>query len=239
MLLAEVITGKSYKDDEETSALGMMLLMGKNEWVKDEMDVRDDTWYSSPYSRSVRILGELDFEEIFTEEFDGHHSHMETYKIFWRNGALVTLESYTQAGGEDKDKHVNSASLYANWLPLDGLERAWEFTSTGHWNHMTPTYDDVEGDPWVWIGHWDLRTGLRDTLDRLYGNGKILPEWVEKPLLHLCNFGAEKVDHKEKDWMNAYDVREKARFDAVLPEHVKKAIAGKIDPHRKMHSSGS
>lgn len=234
LLLAEKITGKSYKDDKDTSALGMLLHMAKNEIVREEMSLRDDTHWSSHFADTVRIYTELGFETVYREEFQGNYSP-ETFLVLWRgDGLLAVTESYGRYN-PDEPATTNSNTLYANWLPNQDVD-SWEFTSTGHYNHRTPTYNNVEGDPWIWVGNWDMRTGMRNIIDRLEKNGTFIAPWLEQPLLHLNHYGNKSALRDKlpaNEWLAALDAERDTQI-ARLPQHVQDAIAGQIERHRKM-----
>jgi hypothetical protein len=214
LLLAEKITGKSYKDDKETSSLGLLLHIAKGEQVRDEMTLRDDTFYSSPFDDAYRIYGELGFEPVLAETFEESDGRIEKFVIFWRDGALATLESYTDYQGAVK---VNSSDLYANWLPAN--KEAWKYTHSGGYSRKTPGYDDdLPEDPWVWAGHWDLRIGMRNTMDQLDNSGTFVAPWVGDPLMHLENRVATKQTEFE-DWHDAT-----LRRLGLLPSYVTQAL---------------
>jgi hypothetical protein len=210
LLMAEQITGKSYKDDGDTAGIGMLLHMIKAEALKEELSLRDDLYYGVNWVDANRIVAELGFEEIFSEDFsdDSFGRHVEeTYKVFWRNGALLTLESY------DNRDRINSAKVYYNWKPAD-FDDYYHFTSSGRFE--ADDWDDKS--TWVWAGDHDAREALRNTLANLEGNGELLPVWKGAPFLWLLNFSVTRND--------GYDYKaENARVISHFPQHVKDAIS--------------
>jgi hypothetical protein len=225
LLEAEKLTGKSYKEDADTSGIGMLLHMQKGDAVRREMEERDDTHYSTPFADTLRIYLEEGFVPIFERTYkDSRWDRDETtdYKVLWRNGVIAAIESY---GGGDRVPTTNTNSIYGNWHPNEGLESRWDFTSSGHFSRHGEGYDEYEteeeraADPWVWVGHWDMRTGLRHTLNRLDNNGKWLTEWVDDPWLWLHSYTEERDDNGKLD-LDALTAQKVAEF----PEDIKNMI---------------
>lgn len=207
---AEKMTGLSYKDDKETMYLGMLFHMAKNNLVTDEMALRNDTHTGISWDDALAIYKDLGFVEVFSEDFVNHGFYddeepkTECYKVFWRNGFLLTAESYYN------QSTVNSSKIYYNWVPAEGLESTYAFTSSGG-------FDWAEDDVKVWSGDHDAREGLRNIIDNLERNGEILDEWLFPPFLWLVNFMAKK----DKD--DSYK-EENKRVIAQFPEDIQKAI---------------
>lgn len=207
---AEKMTGLSYKDDEETMHLGMLLHMAKNKAVANEMALRNDTHLGISWDDALAIYEDLGFVEIFSEDFVDHGFYedekpkTECYKVFWRNGFLLTAESYYNQSA------VNSSKLYYNWIPAEGLERTYAFTSSGG-------FDWTEDDVKVWGGDHDARVGLRNIIDNLERNGEILDEWLFPPLLWMVNFSVTKDEDYSFE-------QENERLIAQFPEDIQKAI---------------
>lgn len=178
--VAQEITGKSYKDDEATSSLGMALHMLHNENMRDELALRDDTHYHISFADTVRILIDLGFEEVYSREYAGS-GVTETQSFFWRQGVLAVMTSYNAVT-------LNSGKIYYNWEPKEGTN-AWEFTSSGGLD-----LDSHNAGRYVWVGNHDLREALRHNMDRLESNGTFLSSWVDKPFLWFLTHPEEKSE---------------------------------------------
>lgn len=195
--MAEKITGKSYKDDETTSLLGFLLLQKKSETLQDEMLLRDDTYRSNLYEDTLRIIVDLGFTSIFSKVYtDTRYGRNDTvlYNIYWCNGVMVETESYSPGSG--KPLTTNVTNLYGNWIPAVESDR-FKFTESGGFTRKGLGYEEyatvaeVEADPWVWVGHWTLFEGLRNTVDRLDNAGIWLEEWVKTPFFGLICYAED------------------------------------------------
>lgn len=187
LLDAETLTGASYKDDEGTLALGMVLHLEKSARVREEMGLRDDTHYGSDFEQALRVLAELGFSIIHEHAFSPKTysgedtARNERYIILWRAGVLATLTSY-------QETRVNTFEIHYNWRQNEGV-KPFQYTSSGHYD--SDSYDNGE---YVWIGHHDVRTGLRHTLSNLEHNGEFLNIWIERPFLWFVDYAQEKVE---------------------------------------------
>lgn len=205
LLEAEKITGQSYKDDEETLSLGMLLHMAKSKQVREELSLRNDTHFGISWTDALAIYEDLGFVEVFSEEFvdKGFYKKdpekTEVFKVFWRNGFLLTAESYS------KQTTLNSSNLYYNWIPNDE-KSAYHHTSSGH-------YDKNSDEVLVWSGDHDAREGLRNIISNLESNGEILDQWQFVPWLWFLNFSVTKEEN--------YDYRtENTRVISHFPAEV-------------------
>lgn len=186
LLEAEKITGQSYKDDEETLSLGMLLHMAKSKQVREELSLRNDTHFRVSWDEALAIYEDLGFVEVFSEEFvdkgfyKDEPDKTEVFKVFWRNGFLLTAESYS------KQTTLNSSKIYYNWIPNDE-KKAHHYTSSG-------SYSKNSEDVLVWAGDHDAREGLRNIISNLESNGEILDQWQFVPFLWLLNFSVPGQD---------------------------------------------
>ena len=130
--VAEAITGKSYKTDEETSSLGVAIHLRKTQVLRDALKAAGDTFYSMPMEQSIDIFKKAGFVQVFQTKFDGRRGVMnfddlkeESYTLFAHaDGYIIALESYC-------GKTVNSATLYfiigSEELDKAYAENAWNF----------------------------------------------------------------------------------------------------------------
>lgn len=231
LLEAEKLTGKSYKDDPITQALGFMFLQKKTEYMRDELSLRNDTYRHCGFEYAIRIMDDLGFRVLHEETYSmSENRDNETHLILWRDGILATADSYTtlpEYGGVS----LNSINLYGNWLPNANI-KSFKFTSSGHFSRNAPGFDgEIETDPWIWIGHWSGSEGVRNTLDRLDNNGTWLSCWLEQPVLNLDNFTVTSTKSKTRDddWLSTRRDMTQKRL-ALLPKSVQEAVQGtKVD----------
>jgi hypothetical protein len=205
LALAEKLTGKSYKEDKDTSHLGLGLAMLVNQRKRDELSTRDDTYHGSSYADAIRIIEELGFQFVYVEQQQQQQQQpdgKDEMRLYWRAGILLFVESY--AG-----KRVNNISIHYNWRHAPDLEDRFNLTSSGHYH--TESYDAGEH---VWIGQHDVREAFRHKLALLEANGKFLETWVECPFIYVVPYWDRKSN-------TSCDYRQRLDF---LPEEVKKHL---------------
>lgn len=197
LLDAEKITGKSYKEDDSTASLGMIMQVAKASQVQDEMLIRDDTFYNMTFDYALNIIADLGFEEVYTQSKpDNRYSQDRlpvVYKIFWRGGVLLSIESYSWETKEELK--VNKLDFFGNWIPDSAKTSQWSPVSgSGGFRRRTPGFDgEIEGDPWMLVMRWDGRTALRHNLARIEAEGTFQDHWVSAQGLYLHSFVEEPV----------------------------------------------
>lgn len=204
---AEKITGRSYKEDPLTKALGFGMHIRLTETKREELALRDDTYYASPWTDTLRIYRDLGFEIVHSHRFPSSRQTVEldAFVVLWRlDGVLATAESYGDA--------TNSSKIYYNWRPNEDLESRWGITSSGGFHRES--YD--AGDE-IWVGHHDVREAIRHKLARLESNGTFVVPWVARPFLWLLDYSQPKVEGFDYKKITGGVV-------ATLPEHVLVAI---------------
>lgn len=217
LLEAENITGKSYKDDEDTTMLGMALHMLKNEQVRLELGLRGDTYYSMTYDEYMAVAHNLGFVTMLSLPFTNGDGVEEVQEFLWRDGLLLITESYTwEKGGK---RSTNNAKMYFN-CEFPASSDAWSFRFSGHLH--TAMYDQGR---YVWIGDVDVREALVNTVNRMETEGTILKDWIEQPHMYLFNYVDSKMFDKVPfdEWSK---MRDKVNSDilAQFPEDVQKDI---------------
>lgn len=164
---AENITGKSYKEDEETKLLGLALHLRHAQLKKTELSLRDDTYYGMTMEDYLRVLGDLGFEKVHEapSERDGDIDY-----LFWHSTdhLLLTTDTY--------GKTVNAATVYFN-CRFPNIEAMRNLPLSGYL--VGDLYD--QGD-FVWSGYLHAREGLRQTVGILRDRGQCIA-WVENPLI--------------------------------------------------------
>ena len=211
---AEKITGQSYKTDETTSALGMLMHMMHHDRVREAAEATGDTHYNSTFEQALTVFLDLGFEVVLKDTFEGRSGGaQETYLVLWHDyGILGTLESFGGTG-------MNNAMIYYN--VMSGAPLEWDVTSSGRY-----AVYDAELHAFVWAGYHDVRIGFRSKFSALKEAGTFLPRWVESPHLGLMTYrdwdDVPKTDRGHTDYSAADDTR--AARIARLPEHVRKMI---------------
>jgi hypothetical protein len=214
---AERVTGKSYKEDAATEAMGVMSFIANNKARAAVLEMADDSTYSSKVESYTRILTEEGFARIFHENFE-YESYGEIMKEFceawWSpEGFLLYFDTY-------RGEKVNSANVYYNWLPNEGIER-WNFTSSGGFSRCVIDGQEIM----VWCGGHDAREALRFNLHGLRSNGKLLPTWAKRPHLWLINHGQTKVAPEGYKESGPYYRSIREAVIGQFPEEIRAAVS--------------
>lgn len=211
---AERLTGESYKDSEATMALGFGLSLIGNQAKVAALRAAMDTHFSMTWSAYLSVVRALGFAEVYSAPFVGKYGkgREDEFKVFWRNdGLLLKAESFVCGEGEPS---CNSAELLFNWRSHDPAN-AW--TRAG----IACSGGLAKSDRSVFVGHKDVREGLRHFIASMEGAGSWLTPWIERPWLWLLNYEQPKVD--------GYD--HKAITEAVIatfPADVRAAISPEV-----------
>lgn len=129
LLIAEKITGKSYKEDEGTLPLGMALHIQKAESMEKLMDAADDTKFSETTDEYIRKITNFGFIKLYQEEFlakgwEAGEVIGESLYIFWHEKYSILLSFDTFRGSR------NSGKMYYNWSPSN-LSSSHSCTESG------------------------------------------------------------------------------------------------------------
>jgi hypothetical protein len=227
---AEKISGKSYKEDEQTGFLGMALAMGNN-MAKDKMlQSQDDVSYSSSLRDYCRILKELGFKLILTEPFDVPAQHQndiprnEVLSICWHpeKAILCVFDSY-QLDPLTSSGKINSAHWYFTYKPTSVKEfYDNNFRVSGQWHGFNEN-DIKDESNMMWIGNWNAREAIRYQMKKFDTFGLFINPWPKCQLLQLNNY----MDWKEcKNCDYSYPTGESIRRFNLLPEEVRIRIKG-------------
>jgi len=198
---AERITGNSYKEDESTSALGMLMHMDHGQRKEDALKATGDTYFGISFEDALRVFESEGFAIVLDEPFNGttwgdQPAPAERFVVMWNPlGILLHVETY---GGN----RINGGGMnYCIRFKDDGSRPAGVTSSSKY-----------VGD--VVVGHHDVREGFRYNLGRLRDAGTFISPWVGRMMFSLVNYSVKS----DRD-------TETARVIALLPAHVQAAIA--------------
>ena len=195
---AEKITGRSYKDDDSTTWLGMALGMHNGVEKRALLEANNDTHSSQPLAEWIAVVKSMGFHLLHEQEVPGT---ADKFRMWWKPGLLLVSDSYRG------DKVVNGAKVYFNYRgPRGSMYRC----SSG----WAGEQDGVD----VWEGSYDAREGLRFALERMEAAGEFLPVWVKAPFLWLLHYADSKAEGYDYKAINAQRI-------ALLPEEVRAAIS--------------
>lgn len=243
---AEELTGKSYKEDDETMKVGLGAHMIFNELKKTRLAEERDTHWGIPFVTFQQIMTELGFARVlhlpFTKEAnDDSWPTTEEYFEVWFNrkyGALITTDTYTTADFDSPKElrshyhTINSAHLQFNIEYSEGAD-LWDISMS------SSPIDYVEGDPHRRACSLDLREGFRHNWKKLHEAGTFLTPWL-KPYssggVDLYHYGDEHQMRMEKtgekygkttheDWREMRD-RINAERWPMLPDYVRECTRG-------------
>ena len=188
----EQITGESYKCDEGTSTLGLMLTMQHTQVKNERLMALGDTTLQNDLIRYTDIIESIGFELVLDLPFTtpswnpGAPARNEHYFIYaHRDGLLLSFDTY----GETR---VNGGNVYYCWKP--SVENYWGLTSTGN------MYVDDQGDEY-WGGDHDCREAIKHKLGKLCDNGTFYAQWPKGNrifiwLLHYWDVRTEGYDYE-------------------------------------------
>lgn len=204
---AEKITGHSYKEDQATAALGMLLNIDHGARKREALAQAGDSHFRMTYDEFLVLLTAEGFRQVHSLPFTNTYGQTETYSIWWRgDGILVTAESYTWTSRDREAPTVNSAKAYYNWRSHPG-ENYWP---GGSFQGLGRDDDDrltIAGDS-------DVREGFKHKLAEFTDHGQFLNPWLKRPFLWF-------KDYSQKD--DNYEEINEALI-ATLPERVRTAI---------------
>lgn len=128
IVIAEKLTGKSYKKDNNTNLLGLSLQMEKNKILNELMDKSDDTKFRETTEEYLKKVTDFGFEVVLTEEFNSLDWDDKLIKeclyILWHKNYSILLVFDTFRG------HRNGGNFYYNWSPND-FSNKQNLTSSG------------------------------------------------------------------------------------------------------------
>lgn len=201
---AEVVTGKSYKDDEKTANMGLFLHAAAGKAKAEMLTAAGDTSLRNGLADYLRIIAAEGFEQMLRLPFtakgyrDEPDRAEELHVHYHRaDGILLVFDTYRTNG-------VNGGHFFYNWRRKEG--GSFGVVSSGH------------GRPdGIWAGHHDCREALRYHIRRLREEGSFVTPWVERPFLWLLHHGDTKVEGYNYKAINAERI-------AMLPEDVRAAL---------------
>lgn len=200
---AEKVTGKSYKDDKGTEALGMMMHIRHNERKEEALKGLGDTTFSRDMPWMRNFLSEQGFNAIHTHKFAVEDMFTEeelneTVEYFWHpEGILFVLESYHETD-------MNTCKAYFNWK-ANADSNTWPDGISGGFENG------------VLIADKDGREGFAHFLKKMRAGGSFLPKWEKLGFIWLLSYADSKVGGYDYNAINA------ARL-AHFPQHVKDAM---------------
>ena len=201
---AEEISGKSYKEDENTAWMGMILMQANAKAKEAALTAQNDSVFSNELDRYLEIIATEGFYKIFEMEIPNTN---DKFFLYWHDdGILLQFDSY---GG----KWVDGGNFGYNWSPSEGERES-----------CLSSHDGLRDG--VLAGSHDCREAIRFHIRKLRENGKFVVPWRrEPPMVSLINRDEYKQLGKVPwdEWRKISREIRKNRI-AQLPEHVRNAI---------------
>lgn len=224
LLEAEQLTGKSYKDDKGTEALGVLMHLGLVQEKRLALQAAHDTHFSMDVADYLRVVDEEGFQLALREPFEAHPygggTKNETLFVFFHpEGVLLHFDTY---GGD----HVNGGQFHYNVEVAGDHGEAWGAFSSGGW-----------GDKNIFYGYHDCREALRHHLRGLRRVGRFLNPWKFDPMTVWLTHYADKEslpDSKQSDgsYSRMADTKTLERA-AKLPQNVQDCMTVSIEKMRQ------
>jgi hypothetical protein len=124
---AEKLTGKSYKEDEKTKAIGLLNFIQLNQRKNQLLSLTDDTMFDETESEYMRKVTDFGFKEVLLIPFINKEGIEERLHIMWHEEYSILLcwdtftwkddGSWAKAGEEVPPPSINGGNFYFNWAP--------------------------------------------------------------------------------------------------------------------------
>jgi hypothetical protein len=207
LAIAEDLTGKSYKEDDQAMRLGVALAFTHGAAKREALQATRDTHHGTALQEYLEIVHEEGFRECLALPFKGTgwgDSCDETFYVFWHpDGVLLKFDTFN-------GDRVNGGDFLYNRVPNKPGWPSHQIISSGG-------FYELPDKTMVWIGGHDCREALRLNLRGLRENGRLLSPWVKRPFLWLLHY----MDTKDPAYN--YKAITEARI-AMLPDDVRAAI---------------
>ena len=227
---AEQITGKSYKDDDDTSKLGLALHMMNGETKRKAMQDTRDVYYGMPMDEFDSVVTSLGFERVYSEIFVGERDPRQQVMLVWFHpeGGLIQSDTYGHYDGKDT---INGWSF--NYVFQADTEHMPDV------QHSRAALDYTEGEINTFAGSTGNGDGLRLDWKALHADGvKLVNPWPEKAfgyfgMTHHGDKASGRLPSQEDYQRDPRDYYERSRKGTneltlerleQLPQHVRDCI---------------
>lgn len=199
LLAAEKLTGKSYKEDRETSLLGLFINQMKNKVVEGIRREDKDTYYRIKWDEFKKLIVErgftIDFQKRFTDD-DGRKPE----EIIAHRG-FVLLHATSFLWSHSGEETLNGGHIYfqtvgnlSNILSLNHISGGCvgHLDIPGDYDYQKISDKSLARDRFVFGGSFDVRDGLFSFLTGLDAISTLVP--IDKEQFTWCvNYAEDKV----------------------------------------------
>lgn len=226
---AERVTGKSYKTDKATEAIGFGLHLRKVQETHALLESIGDTSFRRTAAWTLARMMQDGFDIVLTEPFVGYPGESNyderLYVLFCkRRGVLVKLETYGRGSEHNPEGSCNHIDFLFNWRPAHADARLESYSGHGFVD-PEPLFAaerseyNPEGKVYGIVGYIDGREGMFTRLQWMEQNGRFLTPWIEQPWMWFLTYQDTKTAGCDHNAITAARV-------AKLPEEVRRAIKG-------------
>jgi len=218
---AEKLTGRSYKNDDTVTWLGIGLTQQNSADRQRLLEETDDTTFSNDLERYLRIVTDEGFELLLRDEFecvlDPQQPRQEAFYVLFSRAEGLLMEFNTFG-----DNHVNGGKFYYNWKP------AWDINDRSVlWPQgllSSGGYQKLPDGSYIWAGDHDCREAVRFHLRRLRQHGTFVTPWVKRPYFSLLNYTERRQSPKQWPASGEYAKSITEARLLRLPEDVQAAL---------------
>ena len=203
LVVAEKLTGKSYKDDEETGKLGLFLQIELSKLKEKLLGENGDTYYSMPWRDWAKIALELGFNPIHKHSYQCYE-RQEIFNVWYhKDGITLRWSTYND--------QVNSANMEYNWRPtVHNLSVSCRCLSSGQWelpSERVKDWDWFDSTKCTWIGDHDVQEAFVYKITELRKYGKFITPWVKTPHLWFIDYEQTQEKPIRVDEINAQVIK--------------------------------
>jgi hypothetical protein len=207
LAVAEKITGKSYKEDEDTSKLGLALHLRNGQAKEAILKGTGDTWFSMTTEEYIGVIESFGFVKQYEEPL----LNGETFYVYYREPSQVLVFNTYQG-------RRNGGNVYYAWQPYKCVEY-WPLISSGGFRGHSGEFEDN-----IWLGYHDCREGLIHNLTQLEKFGNFVEPWPEYPFRVLT----QEMDYHHPENYREPPIEPVAAADCrrwhAMPEEIKRII---------------
>lgn len=180
---AEDLTGRSYKQDSVTEALGFALMVQHGQTKAKLLEESGDSTLSNELKKYKQIISEIGFEPAASFPFQRpgwgqEDSPVDDVLFVYAHrqyGIVLVFDSYCR-------DRVNGGNFFYCWRSNGG--ETWNLNSSGSYESEThpdwrhdPQFDKGNPEDLYWAGSHDCREAIRHKISALASNGNFLPKW--------------------------------------------------------------
>lgn len=223
LLTAEKLTGKSYKEDKETTFLGMYINQMKNKVVAGIRQAEKDTYYRIGWDELKKLIVErgfaIDYQKRFTDS-DGRNPE----EIIAHRGFVLlhaTSFMWTHSGEET----LNGGHVYfqtvgnlSNILSLNHISGGCvgHLDIPGDYDLVKVSDKSLAKDRFIFGGSFDIRDGLFSFLTGLDVISEFVP--IEKDQFTWCvNYAEDKVKGYHAEEITRSKIQTVPALKTVIP----------------------